>query len=528
MSRTYSPFQSITFRKLTAIKLAYDTCAAAAALCLAFMTRFSLAYLVGDAAQVRPDLKEIYLGLFAQHIGLFVAFTIGTLWLLGFYRPMAKTNSVWRPLKMLGGVSVAPALWSLFVFYSQEWSSAFFFPRGVTLLAWGFLVLLVAGPRILKYYLLKKMVIEVHHHRREQIRRVLVIGGAGYIGSQLSRDLLAQGYQVRILDSMMFGSASIEELKANPHIEVVEGDFRNIETIIRSIDGMDAVIHLGGIVGDPACALNEDFTIDINLTATKMLAEVCKAFKVHRFIFASSCSVYGAGVEDMLTEESQLNPVSLYARTKIASEEVLLEAANAEFSPTILRFATLFGLSPRPRFDLFVNLVTAKAVQEGEFKVMGGAQWRPFVHVKDICRTISTILTAPTEKVHAEIFNVGSDENTMTIADAGRLVLKLIPSARADFVDVVDDPRDYRVSFAKLRARLGIAPSVSVEEGIKEMRDYLIADRARTYSDSTFSNVKQTEKILSERQNSTGRDSTRTSATLVSSPREILGRVVNS
>lgn len=525
MAKAYSSFETLTFKKLTVIKVIYDACAAAAALTLAFITRFALLYFQKDSVEIRPDLGDVYWGLYAQHLGIFVALTVGTLWALGFYRPLAATNSVWRPLKVLGGVSIPPALWSLFIYYTLELRAGFLFPRGVTLLAWGYLVLLVAVPRIVKYYLLKKMIIEVHHHRREQIKRVLVIGGAGYIGSQLTRDLLQQGYQVRILDSFMFGEDSVSEIRNNPNLEIVDGDFRNIETVIRSMDGIDAVIHLGGIVGDPACSLDDDFTIDINLTATKMLAEICKAFKVHRFVFASSCSVYGAGVEEILTEQSPLNPVSLYARTKIGSERVLLDAAGPDFSPTILRFATLFGLSPRPRFDLFVNLVTAKAIKEGKFAVFGGDQWRPFVHVKDICKTISSVLVAPSKAIHAEIFNVGSEENTLTIGDAGRLVLKLIPSSKAEFVDKIDDPRDYRVSFAKLRKQLGIKLEVSLEDGINEMKEAFLDGRLKEYSDAYFSNLKQTEKILSERQDPSV--SSNRKSTLVSSPREILSKIAN-
>lgn len=369
-------------------------------------------------------------------------------------------------------------------------------PRGVTILAWGYLILLLAVPRIVKYYILSQLVLEVHHHSRKKIRKVLLIGGAGYIGSQLSRDLIARGYKVRILDSLIFGREAITELENNPSFEIVVGDFRNIQTIVQSMDGIDAIIHLGGIVGDPACSLDDDFTIDVNLASTKILAELCKAYKVQRFIFASSCSVYGASSNKFLTETSPLNPVSLYAKTKIASEQVLLEAAGEEFSPIILRFSTLFGYSPRPRFDLFINLATARAVKEKQISVFGGNQWRPFVHVKDISKSLVAALEAPLDKVHAQVINIGTEANCITIKDAAQLIAEEIPGTVIDYVDKVDDPRDYKVSFEKMRALLGIELEISIREGVKELEQVLRSGKLDDYADPNFSNLSQTKRLI--------------------------------
>lgn len=485
----------LSARKIVTLKIAYDVFCAVLSLTLAFMTRLALVYLAEDTSLVRPELPTLYIKFFLSNLGPFIGITLATLWLLGFYNLNRGAES-WRPLKVVAGVSIAPIIWSLLLYYTLSPTDPFF-PRGVTLFAWAYLVLLVGLPRIIKYLVLRRMVVDINHHRRHKVQNVLVIGGAGYIGSQLCRDLLAQGFRIRILDSFLFGEEPIREILNNNDLDIVRGDFRNVEAVVRAMKGMDAVVHLGGIVGDPACSLDDDFTIETNLSATILLAEIAKVFQIERFVFASSCSVYGASKNNLLTEESPLNPVSLYAQTKIASEEVLLGLTNENFAPTILRFATLFGLSPRPRFDLFVNLVTAKAVKEGKFAVFGGEQWRPFVHVRDISKTVSAVLHAPISKVKGEIFNVGSDKSCCTIAEAGATVARLVPGTTVERKDDIDDARDYRVSFAKLRNVLGLTLDVSLEQGIIEMRDAFISGTLRDYADPNFSNLKKTEKVLS-------------------------------
>jgi nucleoside-diphosphate-sugar epimerase len=477
------------------VKVVYDALAASAALALAFVTRLTLLHLEKSEVVISPFIGETYLKFFTDNVLVFIAITIATLFCLGFYR-LEQSVYFWKPLKVLAGVSLAPMIWSLLLYYTLS-STEVLFPRGVTLLTWGYLLLFAGAPRILKYYILQQMVVDVHAHRRKKVQDVLVIGGAGYIGSQLVRDLLKKGLNVRILDSFIFGQESITELRSNRSLDIIEGDFRNVETVVRAIKGMDAVVHLGGIVGDYACSLDDDYTIETNLSATIMLAEICKVFKVERFLFASSCSVYGANSKEILSENSSLNPVSLYAQTKIASEEVLLGLTGEGFAPTILRFATLFGLSPRPRFDLFVNLVTAKAVKEGSFQVFGGSQWRPFVHVRDVSKTIIAVLEAPLSKVRGEILNVGSDENCFTIETAGRKVAQCIPGTKIEINDQIDDARDYRVTFSKLERLLGIKLNISIEDGVSEMRDALLSGAISDYSDPTFSNLKQTQKIIS-------------------------------
>ena len=216
--------------------------------------------------------------------------------------------------------------------------------------------------------------------RRE--KSVLVIGGAGYIGSALLPKLLAEGYRVRVLDLFLYGTNPIASVLDHPELEIVRADFRRVDALVAGMQGVDHLVHLGGIVGDPACAIDEDLTIDVNLAATRLIGEVAKGNGIKHFVFASTCSVYGAA-DELLTENSALNPLSLYARSKVASEKLLLEMADDRFTPIIVRFGTIHGLSGRTRFDLVVNLLSAKAVFEGCITVFGGDQWRPFLHVDD-------------------------------------------------------------------------------------------------------------------------------------------------
>ncbi len=318
-------------------------------------------------------------------------------------------------------------------------------------------------------------------------KNILVIGGAGYIGCGLVRDLLARGFRVRALDSLLFGDEPLRPLIDDPHFELVRGDFRQVEAVVRAVRDMDAVIHLGGIVGDPACAVNEDETLEINLSATRLLAGVSRAMGVSRFLFASSCSVYGA-TEETVDETSSLNPVSLYAATKADSEKVLLAARDETFHPVILRLGTAFGWSCRPRFDLVVNLLVAKALAERKIVIYNGEQWRPFVHVRDIARAFRLALEAPPEQVSGEIFNVGDDGMNFTLRQVAERMAALEPGLVVEHLDNADR-RNYRVSFAKIRERLGFERQVSLEQGIEGLERALRSRLVIDYRAPRFSNL---------------------------------------
>ena len=318
--------------------------------------------------------------------------------------------------------------------------------------------------------------------------RVLVIGGAGYIGSVLCRLLLTQGYNVRVLDALFYGDESVRPLLPDTRFELRRGDSRDVTALVAAMRDVQAVVHLGEIVGDPACSLDERTTREINLGATLTAAKVAKGLGIRRFVYASSCSVYGAS-DELLDESSALNPLSLYARAKIGAERALIDIQDGDFSPVILRLATVFGLSPRPRFDLVVNLLTARAVTDRTITVIGGDQWRPFVHVSDVARVIAECLRRPLSAVAGERFNVGSDTENYTIQQIGEIVARAVPEASISVIRGEGDPRNYRVSFAKIRRVLGFESAVPVGHGVAELRDAIHAGRIADYRDMRYSNV---------------------------------------
>ena len=318
---------------------------------------------------------------------------------------------------------------------------------------------------------------------------VLVVGGAGYIGSGLLRKLLANGYRVRLLDLLIFGEDPIKDVINHPNLEVVRGDFRQVDCVVRATRGVDTVIHLGAIVGDPACEVDQSLTIDTNLLAAQMVAEVAKAAGARRFVFASTCSVYGAG-DEVLNEESDLNPVSLYAKTKIACEEVLTELQDEQMSVVILRFGTIYGFSGRTRFDLVVNLLTAKALVDGEITVFGGDQWRPFLHVDDASAAVLAAVEAPDDRIEPQVFNVGSNGQNHTIEEVAEMIGRMVPEARIVNMGQDGDRRDYRVDFSRIREYLGFQPAWSLEMGIQQVIDAIEKGRVVDYTDPLYSNVK--------------------------------------
>ncbi|MDQ6868935.1 MAG: NAD-dependent epimerase/dehydratase family protein [Pseudomonadota bacterium] len=319
-------------------------------------------------------------------------------------------------------------------------------------------------------------------------KKVLVIGGAGYIGSALVQKLLDQGLRVLVLDAMHFGEETLRLVATHPNLTIVRDDFRHIEVLTRAMTDVGSVIHLGGLVGDPACAFDADLTVDVNVTATKLIGEIAKAAGVRRFIFASSCSVYGA-CDKIVTEESRFNPLSLYARTKVASEVVLDALNSPDFGVTRLRFATIHGVSGRTRFDLVVNLLCAKAVRDGLITVFGADQIRPFAHVEDVATAIMMTLQAPLDLVAGEAFNVGSDAQNYTLGDVAKLINKQVPDSKIVSDDTFVDKRSYHVSFKKFHTRLGFWPAWTLERGIAQVVASLRSNEIGHYSLPEYSNV---------------------------------------
>ena len=323
---------------------------------------------------------------------------------------------------------------------------------------------------------------------------VLVTGGAGYIGSVTVGRLLAQGRKVRVLDNMMFGDGALADFRASPGLEVLAGDVRDAAQVARAVDGVDGVLHLAGLVGDPACALDPALTRAVNVDSTLTLAEASKAARVRRLVFASTCSVYGAAGEAWLDETSPTGPVSLYAESNLESEALLagrLAGSGVEWAT--LRFATVFGVSPRMRFDLVVNLLTARALREGVIEIHGGEQWRPQVHVDDVASAL--LLALDHERAAGRIYNVGSDPLNLRIGELGRAIGARFPAARLT-VSETRDPRSYRVSFARLADELGYRAHHTIDAGVAEIERWISGRAGFDPAQARYSNVRTLEAAL--------------------------------
>jgi len=326
---------------------------------------------------------------------------------------------------------------------------------------------------------------------------VLIIGGAGYIGSHLVELLLDEGEQVVVLDRLMYGKKSIQKFISHQNFKLIQGDATDIAALTNAMRDVSSVVHLAGLVGDPACAVDENFTRHTNIVATKMVKQVAQSMGIHRFVFASSCSVYG--VSDFeIDEGGKLSPVSLYAKSKVDSEEELRSSVSDDFIVTILRFATVFGDSLRPRFDLVANLFTAQALNGENLTVMGPNQWRPFIHAHDLARAIGMTLKADPKKIQNQIFNVGDERLNMTILDLAKAVKKVANSFdRNPEISIqetnIADKRNYAVSFQKINKYLGFTASILMEDGIREMAEKLNKNEYGDYKLENYSNVKITE-----------------------------------
>lgn len=316
--------------------------------------------------------------------------------------------------------------------------------------------------------------------KTKNCKRVLITGGAGFIGSILVSQLLKSEYKVIVLDRLMFGVDPLKHFMKNPdpNLSIIIGDIRNEDDVNRALDSADAVIHLAAIVGDPACAADSDLAVNVNFNATVRLADMCKKRKIRRFVFASTCSVYGVGKQDVLDEESEVNPVSLYAETRLYGERGILSLADNNFSPVLLRLGTLFGLSPRMRFDIIINYLTQKAEKEKKISIFGGDQWRPLLHVEDAARAFQVAMESPLEKIENQIFNVGLVN--MQIKDIGKTIQDKIPGTKLELIEKLSDKRSYNVKFDKIKEILNFQAERSIESGIleisKALRDGVITD----------------------------------------------------
>jgi nucleoside-diphosphate-sugar epimerase len=323
--------------------------------------------------------------------------------------------------------------------------------------------------------------------------KVLVTGGAGYIGSILSGELLDRGHEVKVVDALFFGGDSIL-----PYLNHSRFSFNKMDILDRDLEahlkGVDAVIHLAAIVGFPACQrIGEEESWRINTEGVKRVFQHAEKMGVGRFLFASTYSNYGIAEDDQpVTETSPLHPQSLYAETKIAAETFLLEqAATASCAPLIFRFATLYGLSPRTRFDLMVNQFVLEAIQTHELLIYQKRYARSFVHIRDIVQALCLGLEAPEELIRGEIYNVGTDEGNYTKEELVELIQAHVPGTRVEYKDLYfdGDMRNVRVSFQKIRQKLDFAANYDIVYGIQEIRDAIRAGLIHDPADSRYRNA---------------------------------------
>ena len=301
--------------------------------------------------------------------------------------------------------------------------------------------------------------------------KTLVTGGSGYIGALLVQELRAAGHEVRVLDSLLHGQEEIALAQERTGVQVIRGDIREPETRARALLDAETVVHLAAIVGDTACARDPMAADEVNVQATRALVADAERAGVRRLVFASTCSNYGRIADPAvpITEEGQLRPISLYAEQKVEIEQMLLAPARNGCATTCLRFATVYGVAPRMRFDLTVNEFTRELWSGRELEVFGEQFWRPYIHVSDAARAVHAVLQAPTERVAGAVFNAGRSEENYRKLDLVEQIRRQIDRGKISYVHREEDPRDYRVSFEKIRTELGFQTSMTVPDGIAEV-----------------------------------------------------------
>ncbi len=307
-------------------------------------------------------------------------------------------------------------------------------------------------------------------------KTVVVTGGAGYVGSVLTRRLLSGGYKVRVIDSLLFGDDSLKEICGDPALEFIRGDIRDIDLMKVALRGADTVFHLAAYVGEHAYKGQEAQATDVNYKGTVDLIDSANRADIERFVFTSTCSNYGsADTAQYMTEESWLNPVSQYAVDKIAVEDHIRNMAKRPaFNTVICRCATVYGISPRMRFDLLINELVRDAYVTRKIIVHNQASWRPFIHVEDLVDAFITILKAPLSKVSGRIFNIGQDNYTKR--DIVAMLKTVVNNATVDDNGATDDKRNYRVSFDRIKNELDFKAQRSIEEEIGRMCSAIAGD----------------------------------------------------
>jgi nucleoside-diphosphate-sugar epimerase len=301
--------------------------------------------------------------------------------------------------------------------------------------------------------------------------QILITGGAGYIGSVLTKQLLTEGHKVRCLDRFFFGTESLADVASHPNLELIRDDIRWFDPgILRNVD---VVMDLAAISNDPSGELEPSKTLDINYLGRIRVARLSKEYGVRRYILASTCSIYGFQ-ESILDESSPVNPLTTYSKANRKAEQDVLPLTSSQFCVTVLRFATVYGYSPRMRFDLAVNAMVLGLAKSAQIPVMkDGMQWRPFIHVKDAALAYTCIMNHPEDKLNGEIFNVGSDEQNYQILPLAEMIGKSMGIPYEVQWYGSPDYRSYKISFKKFQETVHFKPSYTPREGAIEIFEAL-------------------------------------------------------
>jgi nucleoside-diphosphate-sugar epimerase len=304
------------------------------------------------------------------------------------------------------------------------------------------------------------------------MKNVLLIGGAGYVGTVITSHFLKLGYKVRILDNFVYkNQESIQAYLGDENYEFIKGDLGDIQILEKAAQGIDNVVVLGGLVGDPITKKYPEASNEINEIGVQACIDFFDDKRLNRLIFISTCSNYGLIKEDELADENfALNPLSLYAKAKVGAElRLMSKEGKVQYTGTVLRFATAFGLSPRMRFDLSVSEFVRDLYLGEELLVFDEHTWRPYCHVRDFARLIDLVINAESEKVYFEVFNAGGEVNNFTKKMIVDTIATYIPEAQIKFGTNGSDPRNYKVSFKKVKDTLGFEPKYTVKDGIEEL-----------------------------------------------------------
>jgi nucleoside-diphosphate-sugar epimerase len=322
-------------------------------------------------------------------------------------------------------------------------------------------------------------------------KHILVTGGAGYVGSVLVQELLARGHSVRVLDALVHGEPSLLSAWGRSSFDFLRGDVRDSTHVAAAVEGVSTVIHLAAVVGDPASERAPDLAQETNVEGTSRLLDAASAAGVRRFVFLSTCSNYGkmADPNAYVTEDSKLHPVSLYAETKVAAEDDVMSRCTSTFQTCVLRLATVYGVSPRMRFDLTVNEFTRDLSLAKPLVIYGEQYWRPYIHVRDAASALSAIVEAEASQLVGGVFNAGSTDENYRKADLLRLLRPRFPNADIAVVEMTgEDPRDYRVNFDKIHLALGFRPTYTVPRGIDEIAELVRSGLIGDPDDQRYTN----------------------------------------